>query len=98
MPRAPVTSASRTGPLARRTLGHPKTPGWLQGWKWHGGVVGPNGAVYGIPSHADCVLKIQPIRKASEELSSNGQTPREMQAVREPPPPSHPLPSPLPLF
>lgn len=22
-------------------------------WKWHGGCVGPDGAIYGIPSHAE---------------------------------------------
>ena len=28
--------------------------------KWHGGVVGPDGCIYGIPAHADTVLKIEP--------------------------------------
>ena len=29
-------------------------------WKWHGGSLGADGAIYGIPAHADSVLKIQP--------------------------------------
>ena len=29
-------------------------------WKWHGGSLGVDGAIYGIPAHADSVLKIQP--------------------------------------
>ena len=32
------------------------------GWKWHGGVVGGDGCIYGIPAHADTVLKIDPHR------------------------------------
>jgi LPXTG-motif cell wall-anchored protein len=28
------------------------------GWKWHGGVLAPDGCIYGFPSHADRVLKI----------------------------------------
>ena len=28
--------------------------------KWHGGALGSNGAIYGIPSHGERVLKIQP--------------------------------------
>jgi len=30
------------------------------GWKWHGGVLGSDGCVYGLPNHADSVLKIVP--------------------------------------
>ena len=30
----------------------------LGGHKWHGGNVGPDGNIYGIPCHADTVLKI----------------------------------------
>lgn len=29
-------------------------------FKWHGGVLGPDGCIYGIPAHADTVLKIEP--------------------------------------
>ena len=29
-------------------------------WKWHGGVVGADGAIYGIPAHAETVLKVVP--------------------------------------
>jgi len=28
------------------------------GWKWHGGVAGPDGCVYGVPAHAGRVLKV----------------------------------------
>ena len=31
------------------------------GWKWHGGVTGPDGCIYGIPANADTVLKIDPM-------------------------------------
>uniref|UniRef100_A0A7S4MQY6 Uncharacterized protein n=1 Tax=Odontella aurita TaxID=265563 RepID=A0A7S4MQY6_9STRA len=30
------------------------------GYKWHGGVIGPDGNIYGIPAHADAVLRIVP--------------------------------------
>jgi isopenicillin N synthase-like dioxygenase len=30
------------------------------GHKWHGGVLGPDGCIYGIPAHADSVLKVVP--------------------------------------
>ena len=29
-------------------------------WNWHGGVVGVDGAIYGIPAHAESVLKVVP--------------------------------------
>ena len=32
------------------------------GFKWHGGVTAPNGCIYGIPSHSDSVLKIDPMK------------------------------------
>ena len=31
------------------------------GWKWHGGVTGRDGCIYGIPANADTVLKIDPM-------------------------------------
>ena len=34
------------------------------GWKWHGGVVGADGCIYGIPAHADEVLKIDPFSQS----------------------------------
>lgn len=36
------------------------------GWKWHGGVVGPDGCIYGIPANADTVLRIDPF---AQEIS-----------------------------
>ena len=38
----------------------PDTPFGDQKYKWHGGVAHPNGYIYGVPSHSDCVLKIDP--------------------------------------
>lgn len=38
----------------------PDTPFGDQKYRWHGGVAHPNGCIYGVPSHADCVLKIDP--------------------------------------
>ena len=29
------------------------------GWKWHGGLVGADGNIYGFPSHCNTVLKIE---------------------------------------
>lgn len=53
----PVSNASQLS-LAGRV----STIGDLEegDWKWHGGSLGVDGAIYGIPAHADSVLKIQP--------------------------------------
>ena len=41
--------------------GEVSTLGSLKGrWKWHGGALGVDGAIYGIPAHAERVLKIVP--------------------------------------
>lgn len=31
---------------------------WPGNWKWHGGVLAPDGCIYGIPQMAEQVLKI----------------------------------------
>ena len=33
------------------------------GWKWHGGVVGQDGCIYGVPANADSVLVVDPHRQ-----------------------------------
>ena len=38
------------------------------GWKWHGGVTGRDGCIYGIPANADTVLKINPFTQAISEI------------------------------
>lgn len=38
------------------------------GWKWHGGVVSPDGVIYSLPAHADSVLRIDPRTRAISEI------------------------------
>ena len=50
--------------------------------KWYGGIVGGDGAIYGIPYTAEAVLRIEP---GTEEVTTIGQVlPRTL----APPPPS----------
>ena len=38
------------------------------GWKWHGGVLAPNGCIYAFPSHAPRVLKIDCAKGTTEMI------------------------------
>lgn len=54
------TSAADSN-LRRRTDEVTTIGGPLEGqWKWHGGVLGADGAIYGIPCNSEGVLKIVP--------------------------------------
>ena len=49
-------------PISLPLTGQVSTIGDLEegDWKWHGGSLALDGAIYGIPAHAESVLKIQP--------------------------------------
>lgn len=66
-PREPASSvAPEFAEVTTIPLPTDSTEG-VSGWKWHGGVVATsNGAVYGVPSHARSVLKVQPVRQSAE--------------------------------
>ena len=51
------------------------------GWKWHGGVVGRDGCVYGLPSNADCVLKVDPFAQRVTTIPFTYTQPRHRQPV-----------------
>ena len=54
--RRSVLRIDPKGPNGAECTLHGKYPSG--GWKWHGGTVGVDGAIYGIPAHANTILKI----------------------------------------
>lgn len=72
-----ASSVLRIDPLSLRV----STLGSLPegGWKWHGGVVGADGAIYSLPAHACRVLRIDPsdqtVRQIGGELRSGRHRP-----------------------
>jgi len=53
-----ATGVLRIDPENQRVTTHGDFPEGR--YKWHGGVVGPDGCIYGIPAHANKVLKVKP--------------------------------------
>jgi hypothetical protein len=52
------TGVLRIDPTTQSVTVHGSFP--EGGHKWHGGTIGSDSCIYGIPSHSDCVLKIEP--------------------------------------
>ena len=79
---SPATGAVRViGKLS--TKDSPVNKNWK--WMWHGAAEGPDGIIYGIPSNADAVLRVDPVTREVTTFGAEDIPPGAEQVVRRHP-------------